>query len=543
MKRKGTVTADEDLFALAAQRNPVPVEELVGTIDSPAVAAARAFIAQRVPALGSLLASEHAAEYVAILRAFADFRAHHEPEPIHEDLETAVCGEASDTVSRNAFKNDLRQLKTWSLVTERIEKERLRGYRDTRRTKFRYRLCDDAVAFVAWLAEMHERDLHPGTADVTGNLLDLQRSMVSELKRMLHRVPAVDVTYELAGDVLYRLQQVGVYVEATARSLQELNLRLLGFVARDFSVDEAKTVVDELGVFLERFGRRFASLRADILRDVVDLGEERQTKRWAACSEKLRAEAEKFRHVAGVRVPDAAAILQDAARFYGVEGELVSLIARVNDSARKVWGRLNAKLRELERRNHRLEDLGVRLAELATLGEDEVPHAWLVRLVASAAMRGDPQIRPGGEKSLAPQPKIAAARKTHRAPCWITPRKVGERPDVASITQVKAERLKQWMQGAGVYPEGQEGIALSAGRYAQFADCANVMQVIRATRLSGGEKAKQYLSVMGVPTGTQARLAVEGSEMTFEDLLMQSIPRAPRGWFARENDDHLFLIS
>ena len=522
MKRKGTVPVGDDLFAAVGVTGQTAAET-AAVIDSPQVTAARAFIARRARTLGSLLASERAAEYVAILRAFVDFRARHEPEPIHEDLEGAVCGEAAEAASRTAFKNDLRQLKDWTLVTERIEKERLRGYRDTRRTKFRYRLCDDAVAFVEWLADMDARDRHPVAADVTGNLLDLQRSSVAELIRMLRRVPGDEVSYELAGDILYRLQQVGVYVEATARALQELNLRLLGFVARDFSVDEAKAVVEELGVFLERFGRRFATLREDILRDVQELQADRQARRWQACAARLRTEAAKFRHVASVRVPESTVVLADAARFYGVDGDLVALINRVNDSARKVWGRLNAKLRELERRNHRLEDLGLRLAELAAYPEEDVPHAWLVRLLSAAAMCGDPQVRPGGEKSLAPRPKLGAHRNVRKAPCWITPRKVGERPDVASITQVKAERLKAWMVAAGVYPEGMDEAALSSGRYAAFADCANLMQVIRTTRLSAGEKARQYLAVAGRPTGRTATVSLPDGELVFEDVALRKV--------------------
>ncbi len=60
---------------------------------------------------------------------------------------------------------------------------------------------------------------------------------------------------------------------------------------------------------------------------------------------------------------DAAAILSDAVQFYAPDGALVDLRQRIVDSARKVWGKLNAKLREFERRNHRLEDLGARLKD------------------------------------------------------------------------------------------------------------------------------------------------------------------------------------
>jgi hypothetical protein len=118
-------------------------------------------------------------------------------------------------------------------------------------------MCDDAAAFVEWLESRHAHDLLPGGGDETGNLLDMQRSILAELRRMLHRVDAAHVGYETAGDVLFRVDQVSRYVDATAKTLQELNLRLLSFGIAEFSAEEAKPIVDELAVFLERFGRRF----------------------------------------------------------------------------------------------------------------------------------------------------------------------------------------------------------------------------------------------------------------------------------------------
>ena len=117
-------------------------------ISSPLVEETKTWLSARALTLGSMLASERAAEYVAILRALAEFRAEHEPEPLHEDVERRVCGEDAEAFASAAFKSDLRQLKEWNLVAERIEKERLRGYRDNRRAKFRYRMCDDAASFV-----------------------------------------------------------------------------------------------------------------------------------------------------------------------------------------------------------------------------------------------------------------------------------------------------------------------------------------------------------------------------------------------------------
>ena len=501
-------------------RDDAPVGD-VSLIRSPLVDETKEWLSARALTLGNMLASERAVEYVAILRALAAFRVEHEPEPLHEDVERKVCGEDAETSASATFKADIHQLKEWDLVTERIEKERLRGYRDNRRAKFRYRMCDDAAAFVEWLEDRHAHDLMPGGGDETGNLLDMQRSILAELRRMLHRVDAAKASYETAGDVLFRVDQVSRYVDATTKTLQELNLRLLSFGIAEFSAEEAKPIVDELAVFLERFGRRFGTLREDILRDVEEMRRDCHAKRWTACADTLAAETSRFRHIASVKIPDAQRILADASLFYGAGGTLVSLMSRIGDSARKVWGKLNAKLRELERRNHRIEDVGARLAEIARLDEGNVPHRWLQRLLEPAAMCGDAQVRPNGEKSVAPLPKRSSNVKTQKIISWITPRKVGERPDVASIAQERAKRLRDWMSARGIYPSSGTS-ELSGGTYSEFEDFANLMNVIEHVWLGGGEKAKKHLGVCGTPTGMRAEVEIDGATLSFADLALKS---------------------
>ena len=493
-------------------------------IRSPLVEETKGWLSARALTLGNMLASERAVEYVAILRALAAFRDDHEPEPLHEDVELKVCGEDADPSAAPAFKSDIRQLKEWGLVTERIEKERLRGYRDNRRTKFRYRICDDAAAFVEWLADRRERDLAPGGGDETGNLLDMQRSLAAELRRMLRRVDAAAVNYETAGDVLFRVVQMSRNIDVTARTLQKLNLRLLGFGVAEFTADEVKPIVGELAVCLERFGRRFGTLREEILRDVEEMRHECHVKQWNACRTARKAEASRFRHIASVKVPDAQSILADASFFYGAGGTLVSLMSRVGDSARKVWSKLNAKLRELERRNHRIEDLGARLAELAGFGEDDAPHAWMQRLLEPANMKGDAQARPGGEKSIPPQPKKSSQSRTEKIVTWITPRKVGERPDVASITQERARRMRAWMATRGVYPSDGETVALSVGRYSDFGDFANIMQVLEHVWLGNGERARKFLEVRGEPLGKSVDVRIGTASIEFEDVSLEKYP-------------------
>lgn len=520
-----------DLFAAtaaaaAAQPNGAPATDAATdaapSLDSPFVADTATWLSEKTKAFGSVLASDRAADYVAVLRAFADFRRHHEPEPLHEDVCRAVCGADADRDAEQTFKALIRQLETWGLVTERIEKERLRGYRDTRRTKFRYRMCDEAANFVEWLSERREQELSPTSIDVTGNLLDLQLSLLHELRRRLREIKPAHVETSAASDVVYRVVQTQNYVKATAKTLQELNVRLSSFGTSAFSLDEAKPVIDELALFLDRFGRRFGELRAGIELDLGELRRPTLAPRWAACLESVRAEAAKFQHIATGRLPDVAAILEDAARFYGADGTLVELMQRIVDSARRVWGKLNAKLRELERRNHRLEDLGARLRDLAALGEDDVPHAWLRELLQTATMRGDPQIRPSGEKSRHPLPKASAHVRAKKIVTWITPRTVGAKPDVQSIAQRRAEQLKEWMQTRGIYPAANAATKISALRPQEFADFSRVMTLLQFVRLGEGEKARRHLGVAGEPNGDIAHVASPGLDLQFEDLRLHT---------------------
>ena len=164
------------------------------------------------------------------------------------------------------------------------------------------------------------------------------------------------------------------------------------------------------------------------------------------------------------------------------------------------------------------EDLGARLADLSAWPEEVVPYDWLRGLLATASMRGDAQIRPDGERSTHPLPKFAERTKRSRIVTWITPRKVGAKADVASIEQARGERLKNWMQHAGVCPSAGNSIRLGGGRYETFADCRGIVDVITATRLGGGQRAHRHLGVVGIPTAETRQISVAEGNLTFQDL-------------------------
>jgi len=123
---------------------------------------------------------------------------------------------------------------------------------------------------------------------------------------------------------------------------------------------------------------------------------------------------------------------------------------------------------------------------------------------------------------------VSSGVAVKRTPNWISPRRVGERPDVASIAKVKAERLREWMASCGIYPEAGGKRTLSSGEYCDFGDFHNVIDVIEHVCLASGAKGRAMLGVAGEWTGNAAGISIGNASMSFDDISLQ---------LAEKNDD------
>ena len=151
--------------------------------------AAADLVRSRKRSLGNLLSSERAIFYVQLLYRMLLFRRDHELEPLNDDIFEAICepqSQLSDgqTYTTDQFNHDIHQLEEWELITGRIERERLRGYRDTRKRKFRYRLDPEVLAFLEWLEERAQADGQQGAPD-TRNLMEEVCGSLRELRRLV----------------------------------------------------------------------------------------------------------------------------------------------------------------------------------------------------------------------------------------------------------------------------------------------------------------------------------------------------------------------
>ena len=476
--------------------------------------------------LGNLLLAERAVAYVSILAAMLALRRRHELEPLHDDLFAVVChGLGDDDYTTNLFLQDIGQLLRWDLISERIEKERLRGYRDVRRHKYRYRLTDETTTFIIWLESRHRDDLEPNDAD-TRDLLTELISTLRETSRLINKVSAEAIDYETARGLFYRLARMNALTESVSQTLSDLNIRLLGFAANQYNAATAHTILNELDRFLKQFLHRIHTLHQEIIPGIAGLRQSRYTTRWQASLTIMEEERRAVSHLMRTHLTAPEVTFARLESFYAADGTIDKLCARVNRSGMLVWQKLYAHLRELERRNHRLEDLRARIDEIALLPPDTIPSDFMRLLLAPAHMRGDMHYWDENEKALPPQPRQSQQRLRQQAQLWLDEKPhSGDRP-VQSYERMRLEALAAWLRQCGLAGDDIAERLISQGDFDSFADFPRLMEVARSGILGKGARlAKIGLQLEN--TGPATTVTAADCSLSFDDLTIRPADLPP----------------
>ena len=288
------------------------------------------------PSLGHLLGTERSIFYLNILYGLLLFRRNHELEPLHEDVfqfvRAAQQSEEED-YDANAFNQDIRQLEHWELISKRIERERLRGYKDSRRRKFRYRINDSSLSFLQWLEDQLRDALEPRGAD-TRDLLEEVAGGLRELQRVLNKIQKAEPDPERARSAMYRLARLGHLTLDINQSLADFNARLTAFPLERYEASTARAILRELEHFLENYVNRIQLLRREIVPELEKLGSPRFIPRWELCRATLADEIKNSSMLMrGRSVPDTKQELERLLCFYAPVGKLDQLCGRVRSSA------------------------------------------------------------------------------------------------------------------------------------------------------------------------------------------------------------------
>lgn len=471
------------------------------------------------PNLGQLLSAERAELYLNILYALVLLRRNHELEPLHEDVFDFVSAvqqvSAGGDYDINTFSNDARTLERWALISKRIERERLRGYKDTRRRKFRYRISDQALAFIQWLEDQLRDAQDPQGSDTRDLLVEVVGGL-RELQRVLNKVQKSEPDPEQARSATYRLVRLGHLTLEINQSLSDFNARLISFTLDRYDVATAHSILRELEYFIENYLNRILLLRRDIVPELEKLGSPRFAARWELCSSIL---AEEIKHTSILirtrQIPDAGKELSRLIRFYAIDGQLDQLCSRVRTSALNVWRKLSTHLRELERKSHRMEDLKDRILELANTPADQSRSAFINELLSPARMIADMNYWDAVEHAEPPQPRQDQHAVKQATVNYLAPKPKGDRRPVRSINEARLQQLRQWVE----LTHTALPTALSQGRFSEFTDLASIIELAKNGLFSGGRSlAKVDLRLE--PVGTPASVEVDERLLAFEELMI-----------------------
>ncbi|VGO21842.1 DUF2397 family protein [Pontiella sulfatireligans] len=471
------------------------------------------------PNLGQLLSAERAEFYLNILYGLLLFRRNHELEPLHDDvfqfIQSAQQNLAEGEYDQNSFGQDIRTLERWELISKRIERERLRGYKDTRRRKFRYRISDQALSFLQWLEDQLRDALEPQGTD-TRDLLEEVAGRLRELQRLLNKIHKTDADPELARSATYSLARLGHLTLEINQSLADFNARLISFTLDRYEIATAQAILRELEHFLENYLKRITVLRREIVPELEKLASPRFKPRWELCRDTL---AEEVKHTAMLMrtrsIPDAGKELARLVRFYEIGGQLDQLCTRVRSSAQNVWRKLYTHLRELERKSHRMEDLKDRIRELSVLPEEQTRSGFINELIAPARMVADMNYWDAVEKAEPPQPRQDQHTVKQVPISYLKPKPKGDPGSVRSLNEEKLIRLRKWIEAA----HSQWPAPLSQGAYSEFTDLSSMLELARHGLLGNGRNlAKVDLHLD--PAGTPVSVEVDERLLEFEELMI-----------------------
>lgn len=482
-------------------------------------------LAGRNANLGNILLAERGIFYLQILYRILLFRREHEIEPLHEDIYEGVrrAQEAaleSGGYSLDSFRQDTTQLVEWKLLDERMEMERLRGYRDSRRKKFRYSLTADSQAFLEWLEDRAQADLEPGEED-TRDVLEEVCGILAELHRKLHNFGTARSQPDDARRVLYQLFRLNDLTHQANSNLGGFNARLLSFSIRAFDPGEARDILRDLDDFVNRFLRRVYKLRHEITEGIEKLLITRFQDKLRICAETMESERRKTprllresrNYQSQIHIPFALS------QYYEDGGRLDQICHRIRDSAMKVWRKLHAHLRELERKNNRVQDIRERIAEIAKLPAEAAADRFLLELISSAAITADPNYWDDYVLAAPPQPRMGKQGARVRQAQPIREKLRGDKPAV-SIDEQRLRDLADWTART-IGPVDGAGRPVGKGDYRNVQDAERIIELAKAGLLGNGRRLGRVDLALIPQPDEEVTVELAEARLRFNEMLLK----------------------
>ncbi len=435
-----------------------------------------------------VLSSERTPQYLSLLYALLLFRRGHELSPRHEDLYARVQEPLSlggDSYTPEIFASDLRQLREWGAVEEQTEASRLRGYKDQRRVQYRYQLSEDAAALLEWLEsrlaarmEGRIRDSRDRLADVIG--------FMKECRRRLDDWRKGERDSDVARRAYYLLEAANDAVTGIADELLSFRADMIAFSQKPYSVEDLRNILAWLEHYVEQYVRSVRELRIEIRDRITELQAPRYRQALTECDGCLAEERAAMPRIsrAAKALRPAAHLLTHMASFFRHHGQLDELSSHIDDSVRQVVGKMHRHVRELERRNARLDDLRATISFLAA--RDEPAPGYPDYLLASAHGRFDHRAGTSRHRVAPPSPRKHQLAPDRRASSQALRAKRAAPKEARALRAKALSQLAAWIHRRVL--RGQTRALLADAELQGQDEMRKWMDAIRCQKLAGGKQ-------------------------------------------------------
>jgi len=461
----------------------------------------------------AFLTAESWQVYLTVLYALLLLRRRHELAPLHADLYDNVRGAIEAIPGRNpytseSFAGDMAQLAAWQCVRKDAEISRIRGYKDRSRENFRYTLNRDAVSFLEWLESRLEDRIHGGAHDGRDLLLDLA-GRLQEILKIKNATKDKALDSDSARRILYLLEAVDDGVDSINADLTALRAEMHAFARGLAAKEDLKKVVTGLEKYAAQYVRR--------MRDLGSAGYKTARRLAQPSSRRVLLEAQKileaersFRHQS---LRDPNEIIEAALPFLEPQGHLADGCSRVEQMASEVVRRVHRQLKDLEVRNFRLEEIGARLGQIASLSETDgrKATAYLEALCAFAHFRNDPF--PGQDgKARPPAPRRSGDWRSRQPPAALRKKRLR----VQAVFQDDEAKRRALREHARLVLGGRDRGKLSETALNPGDNPFVWLEVAKAHYLGGGRRLKRAGVAVAKAPGS-ATLSADGKYILSED--------------------------
>ncbi|MBV5317181.1 MAG: DUF2397 family protein [Desulfobulbaceae bacterium] len=472
--------------------------------------------------LGALLTSERAFYYLNILYRLLLFKRDYELEPLYEDIFQEIFPPQSlldSDYNQAKFRYDIDQLTSWGLISFRIEKQRLRGYRDNRKRKFRYRLTNEVVTFLEWLEQRYLDDIQSRGND-TRDLLGESRGSLGELLRLLHLFKeGEEGSVDTARRVLFQLFKTGDLCQEISVNLADLNGRLLFFLVQHYQIDDVRKLIGEIESYVDNFLQQIFKLRREIVPLLERLRKESNINKILECHRIMETERQRTPNLLqSRRMVHVAAIPENLQVFFEEQGSLDKLLQRINNASMKVWQKLRSHLRELERKNNRLQDIRCRIEEIGMLDEQAEAAVFMNDLLGQPLCCFDPNYWDKEEKAEPPIPRRRLSRQSE-FPKQYLGRKKSQGTIVESMEEARLSLLQRWIrENIPFDAENRQGL-LSHTNISCFDDFTKIIELGRAGLLTDGKRLARLHYTL-TPEEQRILLFLEAQQLHCPELII-----------------------